>query len=54
MESANPKEERRGDEGKVVEGAMKQLENQFNEIVGGLNNKLEDIGIIFVLFDIFF
>ena len=49
MESGNPKDDRRGDEGKVVEGAMKQLENQFNEIVGGLNNKLEDISKIFFL-----
>ena len=44
MESGNPKDDR---EGKVVEGAMKQLENQFNEIAGGLNNKLEDISKFF-------
>ena len=54
MESGNPKEDRRGDEGKVVEGAMKQLENQFNEIVGGLNIKLEDISNILLFFLIFF
>jgi len=50
MESSHSKDEKTIDDGNIVDSALKLMESQLNEMAGGLNNKLEEISIIFIFF----